>query len=45
MIKAKQQAKQLTKQQLVKRALMSERDIKAGRTTSLKELRREIRTW
>lgn len=37
--------KPFTKQQLVKRALASEKDIKAGRTTSIKELRKEVRNW
>jgi hypothetical protein len=34
--------KPFTKQQLIKRAINSEKDIKAGRTTSIKDLRREI---
>ncbi len=37
--------KPFTKQQLIKRALTSEKDIKNGRTTSLKDLRKEVKTW
>ena len=37
--------KPFTKQQLIKRALASEKDIKNGRTTSLKNLRKEAKTW
>ena len=37
--------KPFTKQQLVKRALASEKDIAAGRTTTLKQLRKEVKNW
>jgi hypothetical protein len=37
--------KPFTKQQIIKRALSSEKDIQAGRTTSLKKLRKEITKW
>lgn len=37
--------KPFTKQQVIKRALVSEKDIKSGRTTSLKSLRKEIKNW
>lgn len=37
--------KPFTKQQLIKRALISEKDIKEGRTTSLKDLRKEVKNW
>ena len=37
--------KPFTKQQFIKRALTSEKDIKNGRTTSLKDLRKEVKTW
>ena len=34
-----------TKQQLVKRALQSEEDIKNGRLTGLAKLRKEVKNW
>jgi hypothetical protein len=34
-----------TKKQLVKRALASEQDIKNGKTTSLKDLRKQVKSW
>ena len=37
--------KPFTKQQLVKRALALEKDIAAGRTTTLKQLRKEVKNW
>jgi hypothetical protein len=37
--------KPFTKQQVVKRALTSEKDIAVGRTTSLKNLRKEVKKW
>jgi hypothetical protein len=37
--------KPFTKAQLIKRAKISERDIKAGRTTELSSLRKEILKW
>ena len=37
--------KPFTKKQLIERALLSEKDIKNGRTTSLKDLRKEVKTW
>jgi len=44
-MKKQEHLKPLTKQQFIKRALKSQEDIKAGRTTTLKKLRKEIRTW
>lgn len=37
--------KPFTQQQIIERALASEKDIEAGRTTSLKKLREEIKSW
>ena len=37
--------KPFTKQQVVKRALTSEKDIAVGRTTALKNLRKEVKKW
>jgi len=37
--------KPFTKQQLVKRALASQKDIESGKTTSLKDLRKEVKKW
>lgn len=37
--------KPFTQQQIIKRALTSEKDIKNNKTTSLKELRKEVKNW
>jgi hypothetical protein len=37
--------KPFTKQQPVKRALASEKDIKNDKTTSLNDLRKEVKKW
>jgi len=37
--------KPFTKQQLMKRALTSEKDIAAGKTTGIKQLRKEVKNW
>jgi len=37
--------KPFTKQQLMKRALASEKDIAAGKTTGIKQLRKEVKNW
>jgi hypothetical protein len=37
--------KPFTQQQLIKRALASEKDIENSKTTSLKNLRKEVKSW
>lgn len=37
--------KPFTKQQIIKRAQTSEKDIKSGRTTSLNKLKKEVSNW